>query len=612
MSNSCTACPSSNAMETPERILAALAGIFLLGIGGQWLAWRIRMPSILLLLGLGIVVGPVLEWLVPDKLFGQLLLPTVSLAVGVILFEGGLSLRMSDLREIGRPLLGLLTIGVVVTWVTCSLAARFMLGMSWDAAILLGAILVVTGPTVIGPLLQHIRPLGNVGPIALWEGIVIDPIGAVLAVLAYEVLEAMRHGSAWEATISAGSALLLTVTIGLGLGLGLAATLSWFLRRHWIPDHLQSPVTLTAVVVAVAASHLLQHESGLVTATVMGIYLANQQATTIKHIVDFKENLTVLLISSLFIILSARLKLEDFTALGTGGLLFVAIVIVVARPLSVWLSTANSELNWRERAFLSWLAPRGIVAAAVASVFALELGTDGDQFVAATFLVIVSTVAVYALTSGWVARILGLSVQDAQGVLIAGANATARSLATALDRAGIEVQLVDTNRGNVQAARMQKLQATNANVLSETATEHLNLAGIGYFVALTPNDEVNVLACQHFSELFGRSRVFRVAADKRAVRGGQPSIQLQAGRVMSGQAVTYRELLSKIEAGWTVKSTKLSEKFDHAEFRRTYGDEAIHLMSVHKPRRLVIHAQDAESPLNSAVALIALVPPSAA
>ena len=434
-----------------ERLLTTLAGILVLGIGAQWLAWRLRIPSILLLLGSGFVVGPGLGWIDPDRVFGSLLLPVVSLSVGLILFEGGLSLRFRELRKTWGSLVGLLTVGVLVTWGLSAVAAAQILGMPSSLALLSGAILVVTGPTVIGPLLRHIRPTGRVGPVAKWEGIVIDPIGATLAVLVYEGLDAIRRAEYGSATLNVLEGLGITLLAGGLVGAFCAGVLVFCLRRFWIPDYLQNPVALMLVVIALTAANALHREAGLLAVTVMGVILANQRVVPMDRISEFKESLTILLISALFILLSARVRVEDLTALGWRGLVFALVMLLVVRPLAVWAATIGSQLTRAERLFLAWFAPRGIVAASVASVFALRLGDSGAVLVPATFLVIVATVAVYGLTAGPLARRLGLTPGDPQGLLIAGANGFARALASVLQREGFRVVLVDTRSSRENA-----------------------------------------------------------------------------------------------------------------------------------------------------------------
>jgi len=593
-------------MDDAERILLGLSSIFVLGIGAQWIAWRLRLPSILLLLAFGFLAGPVSGWLDPDAMFGDLLFPLVSLCVGLILFEGSLGLKFAELADVGGTLRSLLSIGVLVTWVAVALAAHWILGFEWPIAILLGSMLTVTGPTVVGPLLRHIRPTGRIGPIARWEGIVVDPVGAILAVLVFEAIEA--GGGQIGHTFTAGLlGLAWTGFVGTVGGWGAAQLLAQSLKRHAIPDHLESPVALMIVAAAFVATNHLQHEAGLLTVTVMGIVLANRRDIDVRHILEFKENLTVLLISSLFILLAARVDLAAFGALGWRGPLFVAAIILLVRPLAVFTSTLRSRLNFREKLFLAWLAPRGIVAAAVASVFAIRLGERGDVIVPATFLVIVGTVVVYGLTAYPLALRLGLASANPQGVLIASAHPGARALATALKSAGFQVALVDVNREHVRTANLEGLDATYANVLSEHAIENMNLGGVGYFMALTPNSEVNSLAAMHFSELFGRANVFRLSAP-----GTEASRMAAAGRHYRGNVLfdndlTFDELDRRFERGATVKCTPLTDEFTWDDFVAEHGDSAIPLFTCSPSNKLTIVTTEIPASPKSGDRIIALV-----
>lgn len=555
-------------MDNSEIILTSLAGILVLGVGSQWIAGRLKVPSILVLLFAGIVAGPVSGFINPDQLLGDLVLPIVSLSVAVILFEGAMTLRVSELKEIGRPLFMLLTLGVAVTGVVCAAGAYFILDFDLTKAILLGSILTVTGPTVVGPLLQHIRPIGKVGPLARWEGIVVDPIGAILAVLAFAGAQAMRFSKLEDAAMNGAFNFFETLAVGSILGVLAALLLRIMLRRHWISDHLQNPFVLMLVVLTFTASNLLHHESGLVAVTVMGLILANQHKVAVGHILRFKENLSVLLISSLFIVLTARLDLQQFANFGWRGPAFLALVILVARPLSVMLSTIGCGLPMNERLFLSWLAPRGIVAAAVASVFALELG-HANEFVAAAFLVIVGTVVVYGLSAGWVARTLGLSISNPQGVLIASAHPGARAIAEALTKLDVPVQLVDTDANNIKAARMEGLPTFFANILSEDIHD-LNLGGLGRLLALTSNDEVNVLAAAQGAELFGRKESYRLTINSTGKSRRDPSSEMLEGRILFGPNATYQELDRRFSEGDVIKATTLSEEFSLDDFLSKY------------------------------------------
>lgn len=593
-------------------LFVGLAAIFVLGIGAQWLAWRLRLPSILLLLLLGFVAGPVTHLVNPKELLGDLLFPLVSVSVGLILFEGGLTLRLKELQGTGRALLGLLTVGAGITWVLAAAAAYLLLDMRLSMALLLGAILVVTGPTVVIPMLRHIRPSGAVGPLAKWEGIIIDPIGALLAVLVFEVETLLQQEAYVSATSAALAGLGRTLLVGCGTGVAGAWLLRTLLVRHWVPDLLDSPMVLMVVVATFTGANLLQSESGLVAVTLMGVLLANQNRVPMKPILEFKERLSVLLVSSLFILLGARLEVSHFAALSWRGPVFVALLILVVRPVSVLCATAFAGLRWNERAFLAWLAPRGIVAAAVASVFALRLEQDtASALVPATFLVIVGTVAVYGLTAFPLARRLGLATSTPQGVLMASAHPGARAIAHELAKAGFRVLLVDNNYHHIQTARMEGLETCHDSVLSEYVREELDLWELGRLLALTPNDEVNSLACLNFSEVFGRSEVYRIATRAPAGSRSATTTTHFSGRLLFGNDVTYEYLDERFAAGAVVKRTRLTKEFDFERFRQQYGDSAVPLCAVTESGKLIVAT--AEQPLvpKPGQTVIALVDPPA-
>ena len=593
-----------------------LAAVPVLGILAQWLAWRLRLPSILLLLLFGILLGQLaLTAHGGEAVYEKIetfLFPIVSLSVAIVLFEGGLTLRIAELREAGRVVLRLVTVGALVTWGLTIIAAVWILDMDVRIASLLGAVLVVTGPTVIAPLLRQIRPVRRVGSIVKWEGIVIDPIGAVLAVLVFEV--AFASGN--DAAESALGGLFLTVLIGLSLGLVAAIILVLLIRRFWIPDYLHSPVFLAAAVGTFALSNYWQPESGLVTVTVLGIALANQRMVPVKHVMEFKENLQVLLISCLFIVLGSRINLGQIQALGWEGPLFLALMILVIRPVSVALASWGTELRWQERAFLAALAPRGIVAAAVSSIFALELlhsplvgaelAEGAGQLVPVTFLVIIGTVAVYGVSSGPVARLLKLAEPNPQGILFAGAAHWIRDLAKMLKEEGFPVLLVDTNFRNVAAARMAGLRAECSSVLAEHVREELDLAGIGRLLALTPNDEVNALACREFAYTFGRENVYQLPPMDVGSGKRESVAEHLRGRMLFGERWSHDRLQRAVMGGAQVKKTRLTREFSYEDFWQLYGTSAVVLFLLDEKKLIVNTATNPPKPKSGQV-VIALV-----
>jgi len=606
-----------------EQIVIGIVSVIVLGISAQWIAWRFRMPSILLLLIFGFLAGPVTGLLPPASLQGDWLFAFVSLSIGIILFEGGLSLRLSELREVGKVVFNLITIGVLVTWVLAGWAVYYFAGFNVGLSVQIGAILTVTGPTVVIPLLRHVRPSGRVGAIAKWEGITVDPVGAILAVLVLEAILLLTQtvpavgesGDIGNAALHAVEGLLLTISISVGISVIGAALLILLLHRRLVPDYLQSPIALMVVVGTFALSNVLQEESGLLEVTLMGIMMANQKYVPVRRITEFKEDLQVLLIACLFIVLSARLELDALNYINEGTLVFLGVLILFVRPVAVFLSTLGTNLNWREKVFLSWMAPRGIVAAAVASLFAFRLESiypgEVEGLVPTVFLVIVGTVTVYGLTIAPLARYLKLAEPNPQGVLILGAHLWARRIAQVLRDLGFKVLLIDSNADNIERARRSHLSATVVNALSESVLDELDLSGIGRFLALTPNDEVNALAALHFAEIFESTSVFQLAGraeQGRAERSALPS-HLR-GRPLFGGKVTFSMLNDRFNKGGEIAVVELTEDRPFDALAAEYDGDVV-LLFVVRNGELIVHAEEGQVTPQPGDKVVVFLPPQA-
>ncbi len=564
-----------------EPSVLGIAIVLVLGTAAQWVADRLRWPSILLLLAAGFIAGPVTGVLDPDALMGGLLFPFVSVAVAIILFEGGLTLQRSEIDQTSRDVTRLVTLGAAITAVISGTAAYYVLGLNVQLAALLGAILTVTGPTVVLPLIRHTRPSRAVGAVLKWEGIVIDPVGAILAVLVFEAIVATGPG---EATEVVAMVLLRTTLVAVVLGAAGAAMLVGVMARNLIPDRLHSPLTLSTVVGVFAASNLVQAESGLATVTVMGILLANQVIVDVEHIAEFKENLRELLISSLFVLLAARLALTDLLPIRPERLVFVAILVLVARPLSVFLSTIGSSLTWRERTFVAWMAPRGIVAAAVASIFALELEhagfADAGVLVSEVFFVIITTVMLYGITAKPLARLLGVTRPQPTGVLFIGADRVARVLARALADEGVDVRMADTNRDHVWRAHVVGLSAHHANLLAEGGLNTFDLDEIGHLIAFTANDEVNSLATLRFASSLGAEAVYQLAPRSLTAPQEEAFARTLHGRFLFAEEASYDQLRERLAAGAKVKTLTLSEADSLASLTERFDGQLLPLFVV--------------------------------
>lgn len=574
-----------------------IAGILALGICCQWLAWRLKIPAILPLLATGFLVGPALGLLRPQEFLGELFFPVISMAVAVILFEGALTLKWREIRQVVGVVRNLITVSALVTWAGGALAAWFILGLRWELAVLFGALIVVTGPTVIGPLLRNVRPTRRIASILRWEGILIDPLGALLAVLVFNFIAA--GGPPGGLGVLTGVTFLKTVLIGLGSGLVGGLFVALLLKRYLIPDYLRDIAVLTMVIIVFAVSDFLQSESGLLAVTVMGVLLANLGLTQLHHVYHFKEKITLLLVSSLFILLAANFTLADLALLDWRSLVLLAAVIFIVRPLAILSSTAGSPLTRNERLFLAWIAPRGIVAAAVSSLFAFrlqELGYPEARLLASlTFLVIVGTVVLQGGTAKWVARRLGVAEAEPQGFLMMGAHPFTRLLGQALQQEGFLVRLVDTNWENTQQARLLGLDVYYGNILSEFTEEDLDLAGLGRLLALTRNDEANAMACMHLRDEFGSSEVYQLAPKSLDQSKSESPTLYRLGRLFPGEPVTRDNLVSAVENGAVIKKTLLTEQFTYADYRLQYNGRFVPLIAF-KGSQVLVATLD--TPLN--------------
>jgi NhaP-type Na+/H+ or K+/H+ antiporter len=544
--------------------------LVIVAVGATWLAGRLRIPSILFLMGIGLIVGPGFNLIDPDALFGEALTPAVSLAVGIILFEGGLGLRLREIEGQQRVIWLLVSVGVVITWMVGTAAAIVFTDLSVGAAFLLGSILVVSGPTVVGPILRSVRPSRSVASILKWESIFIDGIGAMVAVLTFD---AVLVGLAGESALSITFEVFLFIVVGIAAGSLTALFAIAALRRHLVPEHLLSLFGIAAALVAFTASNAVIRDSGLIATTVLGLILANHRRIRTEQIIRFSEVVRVLLIGVLFIVLTARLTRDDLSTIGLGVVGLVAALVLIGRPLAVAVSTWRSDLSLDARRFLAGVAPRGIVAASVASVFALELEHAGyggaDGLVPLTFAVIMATVVIYGLGAGPLAKYLGLAQSKQQGVLIVGAGLVEYSIAGALHRSGIPVVMATTNRADEYRARMDGLDTFYGNILNDDVDLELELTGIGRLLALTPNDEVNTLACHQFADLFGGSETYQLA------EGAQPpgiEVSRLGGRPLFASDLDYDRLHDELETGASVRRTNLTDTFTVDDLR---ADETV-------------------------------------
>jgi CPA1 family monovalent cation:H+ antiporter len=534
------------------------------------------LPSILFLLLTGILDGPVLGWLRPDEMFGDLLEPIVSLAVAVILYEGSLTLKVSEIHGRGGVVRNLVTIGVIITWLVATAAAHYLLHWDIYLAALFGAIVTVSGPTVILPLLRTIRPKETVASILRWEGILVDPLGAIFAVLVFEYIVLTEIVGADNNVFGS---LGLIVVIGAGFGVVAGHLLGVVLRKHWLPDYLRAYAVLAAVIFVFSIAELIHSESGLLAVTIMGVWQANMRGLDLDDVLDFKESLTLVLVAALFIILAARIDLTSLRDLGVGALLVFLSLQFIAGPMRALVSAVGSELPWRERLFLGWIFPRGIVAAAVSALFALRLEGMGypgaEKLVPMVFAVIIGTVVVQSLSGRLIGNALGVVNPEPTGALIVGANRLALCYAQALHDAGQQVLVASTDWRAISKARMQGLKVFYGSPVSSYADRHLELTGIGHLLALSHRPDLNELACLRFRYDLGRDAVYTVRQQSEASHEKFQISGESGGRVLFGGDFAMSDLMALLDKGAEPRTTELTESFDLAAYSERYPNRLI-------------------------------------
>ncbi len=562
----------------------------------QWVAWRVKLPAILFLLLTGLLVGPISGWIEPDIIFGDLLMPMVSLSVAIILFEGSLTLNAHEIKDISKVVQRMITIGALVTWVIVACATHFIFDFSWEISALFGAVVIVTGPTVIVPMLRSVRPTQKIANILRWEGIAIDPVGALMAVLTYEfILASVEHPAVSHVVLL----FLQTVIVGVVIGVAAGWLLGRLLTNNVIPEYLQNFATLSVVLLSFGGSNALAHESGLIAVTVMGMWLANKTRVDIHPILNFKEHLSLLLISMLFIILAARLDLAQLSEFVWPAVLLLIVLQFIARPAKIMVSTIGLDVSWKERGLLAWIAPRGIVAAAISAIFAdrlVEVGyEEAALLVPLTFAVIIGTVVLQSCTAGFIARWLGVASPPATGFLIVGADAFSRILARVLIDHGFRCVLADSNIDNIQKARMDGLETYYGNPASEHADIHLDLSGVGHLLAMSRLKHVNIVSAIHFRSDFGHQNIFRLSTAGELNEHKKHKVaNSYQGLPLFSENVTHAALSRLVEKGCEIKSTKLTEEFGWENFLSKYTNLRIPLFEIDGKGRIQPFSGDSD------------------
>lgn len=572
-------------MESQALVIAAVG---LLGIGAQWVAWRTGWPAIVLMLAAGFIAGPITGLLNPEAAFGDILEPMIAIGVALILFEGGLSLDFRELRHSGPAVVRLATVGVVVGWALGAVAASQIAGLNWPVAILFGGILIVTGPTVVIPLLRQANIQARPASILKWEGIVNDPIGALCAVIAYEYFRKVAENPGSSLVEVVPPLIIAAIIAGL-IGYAAARAIAYLFPRGAIPEFLKVPVLFTTVIGVFVLTNTIEHEAGLVAVTVMGIALANMGVSSLRSIHPFKENVAVLLVSGIFIVLSASLTWEELSYLdprreaGLRFMLFLLALLFLVRPLTVLISLLGTTIPWNERLFVAWIAPRGIVLVAISGLFALrlsELGyTDGNVLIGLSFAVVVATVIAHGFTVDLAARLLGIKGNTRPGLLLVGSTPWTIALAKEMQALKTPVLVVDSSWQRLSAARREGLPFYHGEILNEATEHNLDLTPFQVLVAATDNEAYNALVCNEFAPEIGRDSVYQLGEntnedDKHAL---PESIR---GRALFESGFGVSDVNQRWQQGWVFRKTKLSDAFNFDDAQEKLPDSANMLLLV--------------------------------
>ncbi|MEZ5870641.1 MAG: sodium:proton antiporter [Nitratireductor sp.] len=569
-----------------QEIALKIALIGFAGIAAQWIAWRLHFPAIALLFIAGLAAGPLTGFIDPVRDFGEIYRPVVSLCVAIILFEGGLTLNFAEIRETSKAVRRIILIGGPLVWLMGALAAHFAGGLSWPVAIILGAILVVTGPTVIMPLLRQARLKSRPASLLRWEAIVNDPIGALFAVLAFEgflILSNVHDVGhlAW----SVGLAIIIAVPGAWAL----SRFIIWLFLRGHVPEFLKAPVIVAFVLAAYAATNMVLEEAGLLTVTVMGITLANSRIASLAEMRRFKETITILLVSAVFILLTASLKTETVLSLGPQALAFVLALLFVVRPIAIFIATIGAGLTWQERLLTAWIAPRGIVAVAVSGLFGTTLVgmgvADGERMIAYTFAVVAATILLHGFSLPVLARLLDLRSSEKPGLLIVGSSPWSAALAAKLIEYKIPVQISDANWNHLRHARHANVPVFFGETLSEAAHHHLDLKTYQALIATTDNNAYNALVCTDFAPEIGRSRVFQLG-DRDSENHRKELHFTIGGRPLMKPGFDLEELELKLATGWTFTSSRITEEFRWDAFLASRPEKTVPILWINPSSEL--------------------------
>ncbi|WP_238988116.1 cation:proton antiporter [Filibacter tadaridae] len=556
-----------------DSLLFDLMLVILIGILSQWIAWKFRMPAIVIMSVAGLLVGPIFGLINPQESMGDLFGPIITFAVAIILFEGSLNLDFKEIKEFSKPIGRIVTIGAFIAWIAGSLAAHYLAGLSFAVAFIIGGLFIVTGPTVILPLLRQAKLKPRPAAILKWEGIVVDPFGALLAVFAFEFIKFLNSEVTLKALLLFFAASVFAVLIGWVA----ARIIGNAFERGSIPEFLKAPILFVVVISVFVLSDEIMHETGLLAVTAMGITMANMHLTTLHDVRQFKENISVLLVSGIFVMLTASLDPHILIEIFKPNIiLYVLAMLFIVRPLSIWLSTIGTDMSIREKILVGWIAPRGIVALTVSGYFAtilLDSGyKDAEILTALTFALVFFTVVVHGFSIGFIAKKLNLTTTDESGVLIVSGTRFAAELAKSVKDTGNEVLLIDQSWAGLSHARKLGLSSYVGDILSEQIEYHLDLTPYRYMLAMTKRDTYNAHICADFAPDLGHEHLFQTAFH---VGKDVDSFNITGGQKLFSPAISIYDLDERMNAGHVIRKTTITKQYSYTQYLRERDDKSI-------------------------------------
>jgi len=581
-----------------------------LGIGSQWLAWRFNWPAIVIMSVAGLLAGPILGVMNPEQSFGELYSPIVSVAVAIILFEGSLSLNFKELRGLGKPIFRISTIGAFIAWILGSLTAHYMAGLSWAVAFVIGGLFIVTGPTVIMPLLRQSKLKTRPAKILKWEGIIVDPIGVLLAVFAFEIIAFFTIDERDATTL-----LVFFTTAGFAVFLGwvFGRLIGWMFESGHIPEFLKSPAVFIVVILVFTLPDELVHGTGLLSVTAMGLTLSNIGISSLNDLRSFKENISVLLISTIFIMLAASLQIETILHIFSPNIIgYVLLMMFVVRPLSIFLSTINSGLTLQEKALVGWIAPRGIVALTVSSYFAGILGDAGYEdatlITALTFGLVFFTVVAHGFTMRPLAKKLNLSLEGNPGVIIVGSNRFTVELAKSLLTTDTPVLVVDASWEDLKHARQEGVPFFHGDILSEQTEYNLDTIPYEYLIAATEQSSYNSLVCTTFMPEYGRTNVYKVDPGENE-KSESSTVASVGGRSLFRKEISLNELSNMLQIGYIFRMTPLTNQFTYNQYLAEQSTNILLVYVLKRSKQIYFYTQDSKHTPQPGDMIASLTPP---